>query len=129
MKFNLNTLLVLLAFLLATVNAAPAFGTHRGDLTFYQPGLGACGRFNKASDFIAAVSHTLYDQFTIGGNPNNNSLCGRRIKVTFGSKSIFVRMVDRCEGCQPDDLDLSPAAFGKLAPLSRGRIRGSWRFA
>jgi len=128
MKFNLNTLLVLFAFLLATINTALAGGIHRGDITFYQPGLGACGRFNSASDKIAAVSHTLFDQFTPGGNPNRNSLCGKRIQVTFGSRRVIVTMVDRCEGCGPNDIDLSPSAFARLDSLNAGRIRGSWKF-
>ncbi|KAI9608256.1 hypothetical protein KEM48_003390 [Puccinia striiformis f. sp. tritici PST-130] len=41
-----------------------------------------------------------------------------------------VSVVDRCEGCSPDDLDLSPAAFRRLSPLNTGRLHGiRWSFA
>ncbi|CAG8591420.1 1226_t:CDS:1 [Paraglomus brasilianum] len=126
MKFNLSILLVL-AFLLATINAAPT-GTHNGDVTFFSPGLGSCGRVNKSSDKICAVSKILYDRFTKNGNPNNNSLCGKKIAVTVGSKTVTVTMVDRCEACGPNDIDLSPGAFNKLAKPSQGRVRGHWKF-
>lgn len=37
--------------------------THSGDGTFYGTGLGSCGITNKDTDYIAAVSHILYDSF------------------------------------------------------------------
>lgn len=48
-------------------------GVHVGDATFYDVGMGACGVYNVPTDFIAAVSHELYDTFPgySGGNPNN----------------------------------------------------------
>ena len=32
-------------------------------------------------------------------------------------------VVDKCEGCGPDDIDLSPSAFTVLAPKAKGRIQ------
>lgn len=44
-------------------------------------------------------------------------------------KSVTVEVVDKCPGCGYYDLDFSPAAFEKLAPLSTGRLYGvSWHF-
>ena len=48
--------------------------------TYYATGLGACGITNTDSDYIAAVSHTLFDTYPgyNGVNPNNNPICGRK---------------------------------------------------
>ncbi|KAK0629354.1 RlpA-like double-psi beta-barrel-protein domain-containing protein-containing protein, partial [Bombardia bombarda] len=89
-------------------------------------GLGACGQTNKDSDFIAAVGASRFDQNTPNGNPNKNTLCGKKIKISYKGKSTTVTVRDRCPGCGYNDLDLSPAAFRALAPQSVGRISGTW---
>ncbi|CUA74481.1 hypothetical protein RSOLAG22IIIB_11236 [Rhizoctonia solani] len=57
-----------------TTSSIDPSGTHVGDLTYYTPGLGACGRTNTPSDMIAAISHKLFDNYPgyDGTNPNNN---------------------------------------------------------
>ncbi|KAF6811621.1 hypothetical protein CSOJ01_05605 [Colletotrichum sojae] len=101
---------------------------HTGDLTYYDVGLGACGNTNSDDDMIVSVSHYLWDDVQEGGNPNNNPLCGRKIRVRRddGEGSVDVTVVDRCTGCEPADLDLSPAAFEKLAKKAEGRVTGTW---
>lgn len=37
-----------------------------------------------------------------------------------GGKSVVVTVEDECQSCADSDLDMSPAAFSKLAPLSVG---------
>ncbi|OAV98996.1 hypothetical protein PTTG_02455 [Puccinia triticina 1-1 BBBD Race 1] len=103
--------------------------THRGDATYYSPGLGSCGQQSGNQDLIVAVSHSLYDSYE-GGNQDGNSLCGKSIRASYGPNSIVVSVVDRCEGCSTNDLDLSPAAFRRLSPLNTGRLHGiRWTFA
>ncbi|KDN40270.1 plant expansin [Tilletiaria anomala UBC 951] len=88
--------------------------------------MGSCGWTNTDSDMIAAVSHTLYDQYTTTpGNPNNNDLCGKMIDVSYGGKTVRVKIVDRCEGCQEYDVDLTTTAFSQLADLGVGRLSGA----
>jgi len=100
-----------------------------GEGTYYATGLGACGITNYDSDFIVAVSHIMFDSFPNGGNPNNSPLCGKSITVRFANNTVHVKATDRCEACQRDDLDFSPTAFGQLASMELGRIRGiSWSF-
>ncbi len=41
-------------------------------------------------------------------------------------ESIEVTVVDRCEGCEPTDIDLSPGMFNKLAAEELGGIKGEW---
>ena len=112
----------------------PGSGVQTGELTYYTPAQGACGWTNDESDMVVAVAHKLFDSAGEGGsNPNTNPLCGRMIRVQrdfvetgAGNRSVDVKVVDRCTGCEPTDLDLSPAAFKKLALESQGRVQGQW---
>ncbi|KAK4443990.1 RlpA-like double-psi beta-barrel-protein domain-containing protein-containing protein [Podospora aff. communis PSN243] len=110
-----------------------------GDLTFFVPHVGACGIMSTEAEPICAVGRELFDaagpHASNGGNPNQNPLCGRWIRVTRvgddprrGNVTVDVKVVDRCEDCSPMDLDLSPSAFGMLAMPSRGRVRASWQW-
>lgn len=96
---------------------------YEGEATHYQPGLGSCGGRNDASEMVVAVSHSKYDAKAKGQNPNKNPYCGKKLKVSYQGKSIEVKVVDRCPGCGENDLDLSPTAFKKLAPLGKGRLK------
>lgn len=112
----------------------PGSGVQTGDLTYYTPAQGACGYTNDENDMVVAIAHKLFDAAGNGdANPNNNPLCGRKIRVerdfvetNAGRRSVDVTVVDRCTGCEPTDLDLSPAVFKKLALESEGRVQGSW---
>ncbi|KAB5585240.1 RlpA-like double-psi beta-barrel-protein domain-containing protein-containing protein [Coniochaeta sp. 2T2.1] len=107
---------------------------HNGDLTYYAPGLGACGWTSSSEDAIVAVSHLVFDAAAEKGNgdPNDNPLCGKRIRVTReqgqgkGNSSVDVVVVDRCTGCRATDLDLSPRMFAELAGVEEGRVVGTW---
>ncbi|QRV74842.1 hypothetical protein RhiJN_02857 [Ceratobasidium sp. AG-Ba] len=108
-------------------------GTHTGQLFAVSIGLGACGWTNSDSEWVAAISHELFDNWPgyAGGNPNNNPVCTtpHTADITYGGKTIRVGIVDRCEGCALWDLDLSPSAFQQFAPLSTGRLYGAtWHF-
>ena len=76
-----------------------------------------------------------------GVNPNNNPVCGRKIKVNCKplccsrfsyaevipldhGASVIITVTDRCTGCALTDLDFSPAAFNQLADPSVGRLFG-----
>ncbi|KIP03468.1 hypothetical protein PHLGIDRAFT_77537 [Phlebiopsis gigantea 11061_1 CR5-6] len=121
---------VIFFFLFAVIGsgiAAPA-SVNNGDATFYETGLGACGKVNHNTDHIAAVSRQFFDSVDGGSaNPNLNHVCGKTATIHAGDKSTTVTIVDRCAGCLgPTDLDLSPAAFKDLAPLSVGRMKMTW---
>jgi hypothetical protein len=92
-----------------------------GDITYFNTGLGACGWWNSDSDYIAAVSASLFD---------SQRPCGRNIRVSYGGRSVTVQVVDRCAGCAWGDVDLTPAAFTALVgSLDAGRVQGSWDWA
>jgi len=103
----------------------PFPGPNTGDVTFYELGLTACGITYTDSDFVAAVSHILFDGYPgAGANPNDNAVCNQKVKLEYQGRSVDVIIVDRCTGCKEFDLDLSPAAFNQLASESVGRLHG-----
>lgn len=101
-------------------------GPYTGDLTYYDPGLGACGFTNSGSDAIVAVSHLVFDAVSVGSNPNANPLCGKKIRARRDNKSIDLTVVDRCTGCKPTDIDTTMSVFADLASIAQGRVSVSW---
>ena len=122
-----------------------------GDLTFYDPALGACGIYSGGGEFVAAIPHAVFDAAQVDGNPNHNPLCGRMIRAGRYDErkgkytTVDVRVVDKCKcienvgammksdmktgmGCAPGDLDLSRPAFNAIADAGRGRVKGDWSF-
>ncbi|RMZ80482.1 hypothetical protein DV737_g3011, partial [Chaetothyriales sp. CBS 132003] len=106
-------------------------GPYTGDLTYYAPGLGACGVTSSSSDNIVAISHRLFDAAQTGTDPNANALCGKkmrakRYKEGVGERSVDLTVVDRCVACQATDIDVTTTAFERLADLDLGRVSVSW---
>ncbi|KAF4552907.1 Hypothetical protein D9617_8g049200 [Elsinoe fawcettii] len=106
--------------------------TFTGDLTYYEPGLGACGITSSSSENIVAVSRILFDAAQTGSDPNQNPLCGRKLRATrfneaTGSqRSVDLTVVDRCVGCQPTDIDVTISAFTQMAAEELGRVTATW---
>lgn len=112
---------VILAFVFAlffAVESAPlvARGSESGQGTYYTVGLGSCGQTNTDSQMVGALSESIME----------SSYCGKSITVKGPSGSVTVKIVDTCPGCSKGDIDLSPAAFKKIASLSAGRVPISW---
>jgi hypothetical protein len=126
--------------------SAPAY---TGDLTYYDPGLGACGQTSTSHDYICAISFHLFDAASTSANPNTNPLCGRRLwfarttgpgavkkgdggrvdpaTVDVQGERVEVVVVDRCAGCEGEgDLDVTETAFGKVAGVDEGRVGVVW---
>ncbi|KAI7871271.1 RlpA-like double-psi beta-barrel-protein domain-containing protein-containing protein [Spinellus fusiger] len=97
-----------------------------GDGTFYTVGLGSCGTDDSDSELVAALNAP---QMSNGANPNSNPNCGRRAVVTGPKGTVTVKVVDTCPPCKAGDLDLSPAAFGKIADFNAGRVHITWNWA
>jgi hypothetical protein len=103
-------------------------GPYEGDLTYYDPGLGACGVTSANGDKIVAVSHLIFDAVQIGTNPNTNPLCGKQVRVKRlgGDVTVDLTVVDRCTGCRAQDLDMTEDTFAELANVALGRVTGEW---
>ncbi|KAI8384920.1 RlpA-like double-psi beta-barrel-protein domain-containing protein-containing protein, partial [Radiomyces spectabilis] len=91
--------------------------TRKGEATFYTTGLGSCGKTSRNNEMVAALSGLLM----LSGN-----YCGRKIRASSQHGSVMLKVVDTCPACAPGDIDMSPAAFRKLAKLDEGRIPISW---
>lgn len=81
-------------------------GPYVGDLTYYNPGLGACGITSTDSDDICAVSHLVFDAASTGSDPNQNPLCGLKLRLRRDGKSVDVTVVDRCMSPLPFPVSL-----------------------
>ncbi|KAM5535891.1 hypothetical protein V8D89_010509 [Ganoderma adspersum] len=123
-----------LAFVLALVSAtlaAPVLSspetlekrvTHSGRGTFFEVGLGACGKVNKDSDHIVAISSSIFGS---GGNCDQFM----EIKNTKNGKTAFGLVRDSCPGCGSGDTDMSPSLFQSLgATLEQGVVSVQWHF-
>ncbi|GJE86994.1 hypothetical protein PsYK624_030770 [Phanerochaete sordida] len=90
--------------------------------TFYDVGLGSCGKNNVASDFIVALNTPQYGD----GYPGPN--CFKTITITVGSKSTQATIMDECPGCPYAGLDMSRGLFDFFADESVGVLYGTWSF-
>ena len=104
--------------------------TYTGDMTWYDVGLGACGLTSSPSDHIVAISESIFDSYTQGGNPNNNPLCGKSVTITgVDGTARTATIVDRCTGCAAADLDLSADFFNLVTDNGDGRVHNvKWKF-
>ncbi|KAI8954370.1 RlpA-like double-psi beta-barrel-protein domain-containing protein-containing protein [Xylaria longipes] len=108
----------------ATVLAAiAAFTTSvvavTGDMTFFNPGLGACGGTDNDGSAVVALNTADYA---------NGANCGRWITIQGNGRQTAARVVDLCPGCGTHGIDVSPAIFDDIADLSVGRISVTWFF-
>ncbi|RYP37661.1 hypothetical protein DL767_002834 [Monosporascus sp. MG133] len=103
---------------------APALA-YSGDLTWYNPGLGACGRTHNDGSAVVALARSEYGN---DPNPNLAAVCGRWIAINYNGRVIHAEVADKCWDCQPGDIDVSPSLFSQLADLGVGRIQVTWDF-
>ncbi|KAG1189059.1 hypothetical protein G6F36_004191 [Rhizopus arrhizus] len=108
------------------VSSSPSSRTFSGSGTFYMPGLGSCGWKNSEKEMIVALNHA---QMSNGGNSNNNRICGKHVTINGPKGSVTAKVVDTCPGCSNGDIDMSPAAFKKIANLSQGRVSIKWSWS
>lgn len=103
--------------------------TFNGRFTWYNVGVGytACGSLHKDDELVLALNEAQFKPYTPDGNPNHNTLCNKKFRVTGPKGSAEVMMVDMCPGCPYGGLDLSPAAFKAVGgSLDIGVVQGSW---
>lgn len=60
-----------------------------------------------------------------------NQICHKQLTATGpDGKTVSVLVTDRCAGCAPGSIDLTPTAFQQLASLDVGRLHGvTWTLA
>ena len=95
--------------------------SEEGDGTFYDinaTGEGSCGLPQPDDQMVAALNDPQYA---------DSAACGGCLAVTGPLGEVVVKVVDRCPECKPGDLDLSLAAFSKIADPQSGRVHIRWR--
>ena len=96
--------------------------SYSGRATFYDVGLGACGGYNVASDYIVALNSAQYG----GGYPGPN--CGRSITISHNGKTAQATIRDQCPSCDYGALDLSRSLFTHFESEDKGTFQMSWWF-
>jgi len=70
-------------------------------MTYYTPALGACGLVSRSTDNVVSISYLTFDAVQKGVNPNENEVCGRRLRarrVVGGRRvEVVLEVVDRCK--------------------------------
>ncbi|KAJ3473942.1 hypothetical protein NLI96_g12738 [Meripilus lineatus] len=87
--------------------------------TWFNVGLGSCGRVNVPSDFVVALNGAQWD---------NRAHCFQTVTVSANGKTAQAQIVDLCPGCPYGGLDFSSGLFQYFAPLDVGVLSGSWNF-
>ena len=111
-------------FLLTAAVPLAVLAENRGKATFYmlEPNAPvACESKVMLRDIptLAALDKSVFDV---------DRPCGRCIRVQGPQGGITVRIVDRCEGCGQNGIDLSFQGFPKIAPHDLGRVNISWNW-
>lgn len=104
----------------AALSAAESVASGAGIATHYvlQAGGGNCSYPGPpANHLFVALSAPEYD----GAAP-----CGSYLLVKGPRGSVRVKVIDQCPECKAGHIDLSEAAFAKLAPLVKGIIGVSY---
>ncbi|CAO0791426.1 unnamed protein product [Mucor circinelloides] len=98
-----------------------------GKGTFFAPNRGSCGWKNTKNDLIVAVN--AKDMANKKHKSDENPNCGRMVEIVNASgDKVKAQVADTCPECSKGDLDLSPAAFIKLAPFKQGIVKIRWRY-
>lgn len=102
--------------------ACDAEPLHTGEATYYDfaDGSGACG-FPPTPDDLMVGAMNAPDYGT-------SEPCGACAHVVGPEGEVTVRIVDLCPECPRGNIDLSPAAFERIAPIERGRVPIEWRY-
>ncbi|KAJ9479471.1 Dihydroxy-acid dehydratase [Pseudozyma hubeiensis] len=99
--------------------ASSSDGTYEGKGTFFSPNQGACGKWNKPSDKIVALSKDIYD---------DGSHCFDTVRICHKGKCADASVADLCPGCEHTSLDMTTSLFKELADLEVGVIDIQWSF-
>jgi expansin (peptidoglycan-binding protein) len=104
-----------------SIGGEPIGEQRAGEGTYYWEanGAGNC-LFDATPDnlMVGAMNQADY---------NMAALCGAYVHIQGPRGAVDVRIVDRCPECLPGDIDLSPQAFARIAPIEWGRVPITWQ--
>ncbi|KAJ7246464.1 hypothetical protein C8J57DRAFT_1724858, partial [Mycena rebaudengoi] len=106
-------------------NRRPQEG-HNGTVFYFEPGEGACGFINNATEHVGTVSMSFCNAFPgATANPNKNPICNRTLSIRVNNKTLNVKVVDcfqEDKDAGPNDIGITKMDFETLAPLRDGII-------
>jgi len=104
------------------------------DITVYDNtgAAGACGESLTDDMVVVAIAQGAWN--AMGGSTYNsqtgaatNPWCGKKVKISYGGKSVDATIMDLCPGCAGQfDVDLSRAAWKALGIEETTRLKASW---
>ncbi|KAI1261387.1 RlpA-like double-psi beta-barrel-protein domain-containing protein-containing protein [Xylariaceae sp. FL1019] len=106
------------ALAVVAVFAASA-AANSGQMTWYDPGLGACGSINSADQAVVALNIADYA---------DGAHCGQWITIQGNGKQTAGMVVHHCPTCGSGGVDASRATFDDIAPLDHGVVDINWFF-
>jgi len=56
------------------------------------------------------------------------SMCGKTIEYTYNGQTAKAKVVEKCMGCKPQDIDLTPGAWKLVTGDAYSRYLATWRF-
>ncbi|KAJ7176308.1 RlpA-like double-psi beta-barrel-protein domain-containing protein-containing protein [Mycena crocata] len=85
---------------------------------------GACGTWNKNSEYVVALTQTMW---------NGGANCFKEVHITVDGKSATAKIVDECMECPYGALDFSQSLFGHFVGGEQnneevGYIYGDWSY-
>ncbi|KII95727.1 hypothetical protein PLICRDRAFT_170337 [Plicaturopsis crispa FD-325 SS-3] len=120
-RFSITMLLVLVAFI-ASVIASPVEVERRsnsGQGTWFEVGLGNCGKTSVDSDHIVALATSKYA---------SGAHCNKKVTIKANGVTKTATVMDSCPSCASGDLDMSPSLFKEFASLDVGVLDITWSF-
>jgi expansin (peptidoglycan-binding protein) len=104
----------------ACASAVSAAGAVAGTATHYVlSGTGNCSYPSPPADGLyVALSPSEYD---------GAAACGGYVEVSGPDGSVSAEVIDQCPPCAAGHIDLSEAAFSRIAPLSAGLVSVTYR--
>ena len=99
----------------------PKTKEERGEATFYTFAhrMGNCSFERPPADMLVGALNTA--QYA------RSAACGACVRIAGPKGETTIRIVDRCPRCRRGDIDLSRAAFERIADCEQGRVPIRWR--
>ncbi|ORY02092.1 hypothetical protein K493DRAFT_196272, partial [Basidiobolus meristosporus CBS 931.73] len=99
----------------------------RGQATYFTPERDACSKDGETSSVSSLIAALSAEDFNGGkGKTEDSPMCGKCLKVYTRLGSVVVKVRDLCATCSKGDVDLTPTAFKRIAPLHLGRVNVKW---
>ncbi|KAI8050589.1 RlpA-like double-psi beta-barrel-protein domain-containing protein-containing protein [Syncephalis plumigaleata] len=121
------TLYVLPALMaVAAASTLPISTTAQGPgrAGFYDPAgaFGSCGVAAQATELVAGIAPSYFTH----PNPNKDPWCSKCALVSGPKGNVTVRVIDKCMGCGPNDINLSTTAFTHIGDTNDGSAPVQW---